>query len=135
MQTTPADVKFYAEGSSTALGADGTPVTLTLGTTYYVDIGSAEESRGSIQWQHDASIIATITYEVTNFPESSAGLSAAASDDWHPDPAMGVTAIPGGAVGCPLVHMADDGAARMRAKIVVGATGGNLRGRLHRKGR
>lgn len=129
MGQTPAtdDVVFFsAAGVQLAKGAP-----LVAGTTYYAGLGGNNMRLLSPQWKWDAALIATITYETSNFPD--VPIYAAAASGWCPEPAIATLTIPGGAAGVDMEHIDDIGSQRMRAQIVVGATGGALRGRVHHK--
>ncbi len=125
------DCTFYAEGSSTALAPDTAgDVTLANSTTYYADIGDPDRSMSSVMWRWASALVALITYERANFPDSE--IYAAAGVKWVP---TGITAIsaPGGSPGVAMSDFANQNAGKMRAKIVV-TTGAKLRGRPHHKG-
>jgi hypothetical protein len=131
-----SDVKFYAEGSATALGTEGSGATLTSGTTYYADLapGGLIRALGSIHWSWDAAIVITaITIETTNYEPDDAVINAVAGAKWYPETAPPTVTVAGGTASSRMVHVGDNSAARMRAKIVVGGTGGVLRGRPHHK--
>ena len=110
-------------------------LTLANGTTYYAELGGAAGAGlSAVQWCWDTALVAAITYESTNLPPADASTFAAAGALWYPEPGPGTTSIPGGSAGTVVQHLADFGARRMRAKIVV-TTGGaaQLRGRMHFK--
>lgn len=131
--------------------ADGTRVaeheSLVAGQTYYAELGGHDGMWSSVQYKWDAAIIVTITHESSNLDvEDPAPLPAAvnfwrgvrvweaAAVGWHleTDPLLTVT-VAGGAAGNQLVHIGGSGAKRMRAKAVVGGTGGAVRSRPHHK--
>ncbi len=134
------DVEFYSAAGVLV----GPQQSLASGTTYYAELGGPDNPWSSIQWKWDAAVIVTaITVESSNLPTSQGGLGsefwagvspfAAAADGWHPETAVASIAIAGGTAGNQLVHIGGGGQMRLRAKIVVGATGGKLRGRPHHK--
>lgn len=113
--------------------------TLVTGVTYYaeLDSGSKQEFQSihSLHWLWDSAIIATITIEQTNCREIKVTDSATAllpASGWAAAPPATVS-IPGGSASQDFGHWADDGAGRLRAKVVVGGTGGKLRGQYHSK--
>ena len=123
---------------------------LVAGTTYYAEIGGQDTFWDSIQWKWDLAIVITaITIESSNLPvaaPTNASVPAfyeglrvwdAALVGWHPETAIAtVTAAGGGSAASSatqLVHIGGGGQKRQRAKIVVGATGGKLRGIPHHK--
>lgn len=119
--------------------------TLTNGVTYFYPLGGQDTSVMSAHCQWDAAIIITsIAIETCNFPDGSSGV------EWYDDNAgewidedpttafvgvdgagvtvtNGVVAAAGGAQGGCMFHFADNGARRTRLKVVVGATGGEIR--------
>lgn len=126
-----SNVSAWSAAGGQVVPDDNGDLTLVNGTTYYAEIGFDEYSKHSVMWSWDATIVITsIEYERTNFPEAS--VFAAAGKIWEP---TGITAITvaGGSAACAVSDFADDQMMRMRAKIVVGATGGKLRGRAHAK--
>lgn len=121
---------------------DAVNQTLTAGTYYYGVGGDVDVSR-SAHFKWDASLVATITIEDTNFPD--VAISSTASGDWiqeNPSSAyVGVTGgsaagltitVPGGFAGGAMVHLSSFGSRRLRAKVVV-STQGALRLRNHGK--
>jgi hypothetical protein len=128
----PADVTFYKETTGTAKAPDTNgDATLVLAETYYADVGNAQFHKSSVMFSWDASIIITgITYEFSNFPD--AGLYLPAGKIWK-DSGVAATTVAGGSASSVIAHFADNMAGRMRAKIIVGATGGKLRCRPHFK--
>lgn len=129
----PLDVAFYSAAGVRLVGA-AAGTTLVAATTYYAElIGLQDAPRTSMQWSWDAAIAITgITYETTNFHD--AGVFAAAGAIWYPETAIATLTVVAGTASTNLAHFADNIARRMRAKIVVGATGGVLRGRANHKG-
>ena len=103
-------------------------------TTYYAEVGGAEAGLSGVQWSWGATLVASITYESTNYPPSQAVIFVAAGALWYPEAGVPALVIPGGSSSTQMQHFADFGARRMRAKIVV-TTGGTaqLRGRPHFK--
>lgn len=116
---------------------------LASGITYYGSLQGVDAPWSSVQFKWDASIIATITFESSNLDEpdrsggsdfyGGASLYAAAADGWHPETAMGTVSIAGGSASNQVVHFGGNGAKRMRAKVVIGGTGGKLRAIPHHK--
>lgn len=120
-------------------------LTLASGTTYFFPIGGADASVVSVHLQWDAAIaITSATIEDCNFPEGSADVDwwDDAAGEWiDEDPTTafvgtdgagatvtnGVLAVVAGSVGGAMWHVADTGARRTRLKVVVGATGGEVR--------
>lgn len=117
--------------------------TLTAGTTYYFPLGGQDSPVLSAHLQHDASIVITsVTVEDCNFPESDVESYSSTAGEWiDEDPSTafvgvvgtatsatnGVVAVTGGTAGGAMWHIADTGARRTRLKVVVGATGGEVR--------
>lgn len=128
----PADVVFISDAGVRLVGtAAGS--TLVAATTYYAELpGLQDAPRTSMQWSWDATIALTITYETTNF--HGASIFAAAGNIWYPETGIATLTVVAGTAGTNLAHFADNIARRMRAKVVVGATGGVLRGRNNNKG-
>lgn len=131
------DLKTFHKDASTRVEAvDGTGATLVASTTYYTELTEEEgvdAGLSSIEWKWDASIIATITVEGSNFADLN--VYDAASAGWvalSPAPIPTVT-IAGGSASTSSGSWADQGFGRLRAKIVVGGTGGVLRGAIHHK--
>jgi hypothetical protein len=123
---------FYQEGSSTALAPDSSG-DVTLGVhTYYAEIGDSDRSRGSAHVRWDGTIVASaLTYERTNFPEALPYTATGVQDTWV-DSGITSRAI-AASLGSYIQDFANDGAARMRLKVVV-TTGGKLRVRPQHKG-
>lgn len=130
--------------------ADGTRVAeneaLVAAQTYYAELGGEGSMWSSVQYKWGAAIGFTITHESSNLdhepptnpaPDFWRGLRVwdAAADGWHveTDANMTFTVATGGTASNRLIHIGGGGAKRMRAKCVVAATGGNLRGRPHHK--
>lgn len=142
---------FYAEGSATPVKDSGpNGATLTNGVTYYAEAGGDAALIQSIQIDWDASAILTITVEDTDWKVGTgtgqATTSQAAGRAWCPEnpstgfvgvsggSAVGLTVtVAGGNAGTCLFHLGNFGAQRVRAKIVVGGTGGNVNARAHAK--
>jgi hypothetical protein len=111
--------------------------TLANNTTYYAEIfdglapPDAIFTKGwSVHWEHGASLTADITVEASNRPSNL--VTPFASSGWAPTatPTISVAA----SAGEKMQHHADFMAARARAKIAVGPTGGGtLRGWEHGK--
>jgi len=121
---------------------------LVAGTTYYAELGGADCPWSYFWVKWDAAVIATITFESTGIgkPTEDGGSDsfyggietyAAASAGWvqEPIPTAGTPSItiPGGAAGVDRANYAGGAHLRIRAKIVVGGTGGKLRLRAHHK--
>ncbi len=117
--------------------------TLASGTTYYFPIACGDARNVSVHLQCDAAIILTsATIEDCNFPEVDVTNYSSTAGHWiDEDPSTafvglvgtgythssGVVAVAGGAAGGAMWHVADVGARRMRLKVVVGGTGGEVR--------
>lgn len=117
---------------------------LVAGTTYYAELHGGEGMWSSIQWKYDAAIVITaITIESTNFgtPRQEGGddffggvdTFTAAASGWVPETAIATVTVAGGTAQTQITHIGGSGARRLRAKIVVGVTGGLIRGRAHHK--
>lgn len=117
------NLSFYTLTTGVVITPDASgDATLPAGT-YFVDIGDAEYHKHSVQWEHDAALIASITYERTL--QRDASLFAAASTQWKDS---GVAALViNAAAGTTIADFADQLAGRMRAVVVV-TTQGKLRG-------
>lgn len=122
---------YSAAGAQQTLGADGVTFTLAAGT-YYAELFDDVDDRSvmSIHWSWDANLVATITLEASN--RSPRETSSWASSGWAATSAT--TVSPAASASEVMFFGADYGAARMRAKIVVG-TQGALRGVEHSKAR
>lgn len=117
--------------------------TLATGVTYYYPLGGQDALDVSAHLQWDASIIITsITVEDSNMPDSEVTWYSSTAGEWiDEDPSTafvgtvgagvtvtaGVTAVAGGALGGAMYHVSDTAARRTRIKVVVGATGGEMR--------
>lgn len=117
-----------ADGVAVAGGA-----ALVAGATYYAELNAAVAEKATTQsmhWIWDASIIATITIEMTNHPTVS--VTAAAASGWDDAPPPTISILGGSAAqdNSPWINVAPG---RLRAKIVVGGTGGVLDGYFHGK--
>lgn len=121
---------------------------LVNGRTYFAELAGAGGPWGSVQWKWDAAIIITaITLESCNFGDRRQDGEAVGDfwggvDSWEPaavgwqlEPAAAYTTVTaaGGTAATNLQHLGGNGARRLRCKIVVGVTGGKLRGRYHHK--
>lgn len=114
---------------------EATGKALTLGTTYHFPLGGESSIISSVHWQWDAAIVITsITIQSSNYPDVAVG--SVNPGDWVTDtlaPTPVVLAAAGGAAGGGIQNVPNSGARRLRAVVVVGATGGVLRGRAHGK--
>lgn len=133
MSNDSADVTFYAEGSTVALAPDASgDVVLANATTYYAEIGHPQRSLASMHWRWAAALVASITYERSNFPDADLHAAATSGPNWQ-DSGYAATLAAGGAAGGAIADFSSDNVGRMRAKVVV-TTGAKLRGRPHHKG-
>lgn len=140
------DVRWY-KSDGTAVGVRES---LVAGQTYYAELGGEDTIWDAIQWVYDAAIVVTITIETCNLDVWSPDAVVAAPDFWQgarvwqsatgkwcPETAIPTVTIAGGGSASDSVtqnqHNAGSGMRRMRAKAVVGATGGKLRGIPHHK--
>ena len=99
---------------------------LTLGTTYYAELGSEFYSTGAAQWVHDAAIILTgITYEISAVPRVGLATWGAAAGGWKAESLITTITAAGGTAACPISKITGVGTDRVRGVIVVGATGGS----------
>lgn len=115
----------------TGLGTIASPwlTSLTLGTTYYAELGSDFCTTGVIQWVYDASIVITsITYASTALPREALATEGAAAGGWKTETLMTVITAAGGTAATQSTPVSGVGMKRLRAVIVVGATGGSLVG-------
>lgn len=124
---------------------DRTP--LVANTTYYCELRAADDPWTSIQWKWDNTIVITsVNYHSSNIPPYEPSIAvppgfydalrvwnADALDGWAPETSMPALAVPGGTKGNQMVHVADNCGLRLRATVVVGATGGNFLGVLRSK--
>ena len=103
---------------------------LTNGTTYYADLGSVNFSTGVVQWVHDSSIVITsITYQSSALNATALNAwEATAAKGWAAESAITTIAAAGGSAACPRSPLSGVGMHRLRAIIVVGATGGSCVG-------
>lgn len=100
---------------------------LTLGTTYYAELGSEHWSSGGWQWVYDASIIVTsITIAATYLPREALATWGAAAGGWETVATLPVVSVAGGSAGNVTTPVTGAAAPRYRATIVVGAMGGSL---------
>lgn len=105
---------------------DGTPVAdgaeLAAGTYYAPCTAFDYEkcSQGSIEYKHDAAVVATLTVDRTNQPEL-----AVYAAGWHQisTTLLPAISIPGGSASGGIVDLVENNAARQRVKLLV-ATGG-----------
>lgn len=118
--------------------------TLVSGKTYHAEIGFNKDfggggqggkfewhGLGSMHWKWDATLVATITIEGTNFKEKD--VTDALADGWVDVAAItDVTPAASAAQSLNTSEWKDLGYGRLRAKIVV-TTGGKLRGSFHSK--
>lgn len=143
------DVEFWS-AAGVKLGKNQP---LVANTTYYAELGGAETMWDSVQWKNDEEIVITsITVESTNLAvenpertEVAGGLGFyegtrvwdPAAGNWHPETAIATYSDAGGGAAASyvttLVHIGGSGNKRYRAKVVIGATGGKLRGIPHHK--
>lgn len=117
--------------------------TLEASTTYFFPLGGQDTPCTSVHLQHDAAIaITSATVESCNFPEtesSNVDDTAGTWFGWAPSTAYvpvdgatttatnGVVAVVAGNPGGAMWSVADLGCRRTRLKVVVGATGGEVR--------
>ncbi len=117
--------------------------TLEAATTYFFPLGGQDTPIASVHLQHDGAIaITSATVESCNFPESESSNfddSAGTWFGWAPTTAYvpvdggsttatnGVVAVVAGNIGGAMWSIADLGCRRTRLKVVVGATGGEVR--------
>lgn len=122
---------FSAGGTEQVPGADGITYTLPAGT-YFAELFDDVPNRTgmSIHWEWNAALVATITFEATNY--DARDVSAHSATLWRTTGAT--TVSPAASASGTVAHYADYMAARMRAKIVV-TTQGTLSGIEHSKAR
>ncbi len=117
--------------------------TLASGTTYFFPLGGQDTPIASAHLQHDAAIaITSATVESCNIPETESSNfddTAGTWFGWAPTTAYvpvdgatttatnGVVAVVAGNPGGAMWSVADLGCRRTRLKVVVGATGGEVR--------
>jgi hypothetical protein len=117
--------------------------TLTNGTTYFFPLGGQDSRIIGVHLQHDTAIVITsATIEDTCMAEAELTDYDTQAGGWiDEDPSTafvgtkganttatnGVVAVTGGAGGGAMWHIADTGARRTHLKVVVGATGGEVR--------
>lgn len=133
-----------AAGGDAAFGDNCRGVfTLVLGTTYYYDLGGADASLLHLMMQGDATVIITsATLEETDLSVTEAPLTSDVSGQWFAVHTDRITAIAegtgwavtsdvgstsGGTQGGFAMNVIDQAARRTRLKVVVGATGGEVR--------
>lgn len=131
-------------GGDSTLGTSNRGVfTLVAGTTYYLPIPCADAPWAGLQTQGDAAVILTsVTLEESFLPPTEATDYSDNSGEWLAVDAArissasegagwsnssDVVAATGGATGGGVQTVTDCAARRMRAKVVVGATGGEAR--------
>lgn len=124
---------ILVSAAGNALARQNGLLTVANSTTYYAELGGASAGHVAMQWSWGSSLVASITYETTNYSLTEASIYAAAGSLWYPEAVTALT-IAGGTAGTHMQHLVDFCARRIRAKIVV-TTGGTaqLRGRSHRK--
>jgi hypothetical protein len=134
-------VPIAAAGTpATAAGPRGV-YTLANSTTYYVAVGAFSSTYQSLHLQWSSPVVATITFESSDFAEAEAALTSTTSGDWLQEnpstayvPITGTGAsvlamtitLAGGGIGGARVNITGLAAGRMRVKIVV-TTGGTIR--------
>lgn len=117
--------------------------TLEASTTYFFPLGGQDTPIASVHLQHDLAIaITSATVESCNFPESEVANHSDGAGEWFgwaPTTAYvpvdgatttatnGVVAVIAGNIGGAMWSIADLGCRRTRLKVVVGATGGEVR--------
>lgn len=117
--------------------------TLASSSTYLFPIGGADSPVTSAHCQWDAAIVITsITVEDCNMHTTEVTDYSTTAGHWiDEDPTTafvgvvgagvsqtnGVVAATGGALGGCMFHIADNGARRLRLKVVVAGTGGEFR--------
>lgn len=117
--------------------------TLVAGTTYYYPIGGQDARALAAHCQWDASLVLTsITIEDCCMAEHDVTSYSSNAGEWiDEDPTSafvalvgasasssnGVVAVAGGAQGGAMFQIDGTGARRTRLKVVVGATGGEMR--------
>ena len=142
---------FIAEGQTTPVKDSGpNGATLASGTIYYAEAGGDAALIQSIQVDWDAAAILTITVEDSNWDAGSgtgqATSAQAAGRAWVPEnpssgyvgvsggTAVGLTVtVAGGTAGTCMFNLGNLGARRVRVKVDVGGTGGNVQARAHAK--
>lgn len=113
--------------------------TLLANTTYFVPIiGGIHDTRAhSIHWGWLAEIVITsISMETSNMLWEFNGISdytQAAGAIWAAEADPPPLVVAGGASSSSMWHLTDNLAERGRCVVVVGATGGAIRGRPHQK--
>jgi hypothetical protein len=122
----------FVDSNGKPIDNDSTGVaTLAIGT-YYAELGlnnTEWASIGSMHWDWNAALVATITAEATNHYDVT--LHTATGARWLD--IAGITDVtPAASASQDISSWADIGYGRMRAKVVVG-TGGTLRGAFHVK--
>lgn len=98
------------------------------GTTYFGEFRDWHELITSLFLEWDAAIAVTsFTFYSTNDP--TVAVESTAARDWFLEPSIVLAGFAAGAAGCATVHVNGCGATRLRVRVVVGATGGDLQGR------
>lgn len=101
----------------------------TVGTIY-IPFGGDASLVQSAQLQWDAVLVAGVTVESCNFPEPAN--NSVIAGEWAPEAVPAVTNVVGGSAGGAMLHVSNNGARRLRLKVVV-STAGGLRVRAHGK--
>lgn len=116
--------------------------TLAANTTYYFIIGGQDARVDSFELEFDNAIVIT-TANIEDTDAAEAEVSNFNGPSWAPETpstayvgvkgagssaANGTLTTIGTAQGCAVWHIADTGARRTRIAVVVGATGGEVRG-------
>ncbi len=100
---------------------------LTLNTTYYVELGSESFSTGAVQWVYNSAIVLTgITYQSSTMPPSALNTwEATAANGWVDESSITTITAAGGTAAAKVSKISGAGMHRLRAVVVVGATGGS----------
>lgn len=139
-----SDGTLAVAGSDATLGSSNRGVyTLALSTTYFFPIGIQDAEHTHMQLQGDAAIVLTsATVEDSDLAPSEASDYSDNAGEWLATPAAliesaaegagwtqtsDVLAVAGGAAGGASWNVVNYGARRMRLKVVVGGTGGEVR--------
>jgi hypothetical protein len=139
---------FYIQGQASPAKESGpNGITLSSGTTYYVEAGGDASLVQAIQLDWDASVILVADLEDTLWDPGvevgQASTSQVAGRAWCPEnpttayvgASGGATvtgtsvSVPGTTAGTAIWHVGTFGSTRLRLKIVVGGTGGNVNAR------
>ncbi len=134
-----------APGGDAALGTANRGVyTLASGTNYFVEVPCSDAGLVHVLLQGDAALILTsVTIEETDLDGKDALVITDTTGTWLVTDdtritakaegagwtigANDIAAVAGGAAGAASFNISDVGARRMRVKIVVGGTGGEVR--------